>query len=78
MKCPKCRFDTKIKETLSDVNAVYRRRNCKGCGFTFYTVEMGPGSGEEGQDSIFGINPVNKLALLRSRMYYKKKEKKND
>ena len=69
MKCPKCKADTKVKESLSDVDAVYRRRDCKECGYIFYTSEMWTGS------SVVGIDPANELTRLRSIKYYNKKEK---
>ena len=41
MHCPKCKGDTAVTNTLhnDDLNEVYRRRKCKDCGYSFYTVE---------------------------------------
>ena len=40
MTCPVCSGKTGVFDTASDdVEAVYRMRRCKNCGYEFYTVE---------------------------------------
>lgn len=42
MKCPKCggKFSPVKNTTVTEENEVYRRRRCKSCGHTFYTIEF--------------------------------------
>jgi transcriptional regulator NrdR family protein len=40
MKCPRCQFDTRVRDSRpTDQNTVKRRRVCDGCGFKFHTFE---------------------------------------
>lgn len=39
MTCPVCRGKTRVLDTRSDYDAVYRRRKCKECGYTMTTTE---------------------------------------
>lgn len=39
MTCPICGGKTKVDETVSNTEEIYRRRECKECGYTFYTTE---------------------------------------
>ena len=40
MECPECEGKTKVRDTRSFAGAVYRKRVCKECGFSFYTEEL--------------------------------------
>lgn len=39
MTCPVCGGKTKVDETCTDGEQIYRRRECKECGYTFHTTE---------------------------------------
>lgn len=39
MICPKCVGRTGVRDTLTFVGMILRRRYCHGCGYTFRTVE---------------------------------------
>lgn len=39
MTCPVCGGKTKVDETCTDGEQIYRRRVCKECGYIFYTTE---------------------------------------
>lgn len=39
MTCPVCGGKTKVDETCTDGEEIYRRRACKECGHIFYTTE---------------------------------------
>lgn len=41
MQCPKCgEADTHCKDSRPKVGSVYRRRECRACGWRFTTVEV--------------------------------------
>ncbi len=40
MECPECSNKTKVLDTRKYSGAVYRKRKCKSCGFTFWTEEI--------------------------------------
>lgn len=40
MNCPKCNGKSKVFDTRSAGWKVYRRRECKECGFEFWTLEQ--------------------------------------
>ena len=40
MTCPKCGAKTGVINSVSDVDAIYRERKCKGCGYAFFTIEV--------------------------------------
>lgn len=39
MNCPICGEKTRVLDTVSDCEGVYRRRRCLGCDHRFYTTE---------------------------------------
>ena len=39
MMCSKCGKDTRVLNTVSDGEKVYRHRKCKECSHSFYTTE---------------------------------------
>lgn len=40
MECPECGGNTKILDSRKYAGAVYRKRECKLCNFTFWTEEI--------------------------------------
>jgi transcriptional repressor NrdR len=43
MHCPKCKSDTKVKDSRSSANnTIRRRRACLSCGYKFTTLEAIP------------------------------------
>lgn len=41
MRCPKCGYLAPVRNnTTTDDNEVFRRRRCRHCGHTFYTIEF--------------------------------------
>lgn len=39
MTCPMCGGCTEVKDSRPDEESVRRRRQCKECGYNFFTVE---------------------------------------
>lgn len=39
MNCPVCGESTRIVDSVSDCESVYRRRKCRACGYFCYTTE---------------------------------------
>lgn len=39
MNCPKCGGETKVIDLAKAPEDIYRKRGCKQCGSTFFTVE---------------------------------------
>ena len=39
MTCPECGGESRVTDTRSDKEGVYRRRKCKVCNRNFFTVE---------------------------------------
>ena len=40
MRCPKCKGELKVTNTMSEVNKIVRRRKCVECGSYFFTEEV--------------------------------------
>ena len=40
MTCPVCGGKTRVMDSRSDCEGVYRRRKCKECGYALYTSEI--------------------------------------
>ena len=40
MTCPKCDGNAIVVDSKSDCDAVYRKRKCAVCNYTFYTEEV--------------------------------------
>ena len=39
MNCPVCSGQSQVRGTKPDVESVHRKRECKRCGYVFYTEE---------------------------------------
>lgn len=39
MRCPRCGGDTRVVDSRSDYDSVWRRRECRICGHRFSTTE---------------------------------------
>lgn len=39
MYCKKCNIKTKVTESATEADCVYRERTCPNCGQTYYTIE---------------------------------------
>lgn len=39
MNCPVCGETTFVVRSIADCEAVYRRRKCRECNYTFYSTE---------------------------------------
>lgn len=40
MTCPECGGKTFVNQMYKDVDSVRRKRLCKECGYSFYTLEL--------------------------------------
>lgn len=74
MNCPKCNgCSTTVRESSSDIDAVYRKRLCKECGHVFYTFEITAETCKDWRDKLFSINPKAELKRVRHDYYCNRK-----
>ncbi|MCM1221747.1 MAG: hypothetical protein NC548_45485 [Lachnospiraceae bacterium] len=68
-ECPECGNKTKVLDSRKFAGAVYRKRKCKDCNFTFYTEEL------EIDSSTKVLKDMWSVYRMRSRDNAKKKNK---